>query len=56
MAAPAASGRYPNSSLETCYKGRLLMAVSVQEVDTKLAPKVKPIVPCSDPDSEMYVT
>ena len=47
--------RLPHVPLDTCYKGRLLLALMVEEVADKLAPKVKSIGPCSDPPSEPFV-
>ena len=46
--------RYPHASLDTCYKGRLLLAMSVEEQSAALPPKVKSIGPCADPPHEGY--
>ena len=43
------------ADLETAYKGRLLVALSVQEVEKPLSAKSKTIGPCSDPQQERYV-
>lgn len=48
-------GRLPHVALDTCYKGRLLVGMMTEEVSARLAPKAKPIGPCSDPVSEPYV-
>ena len=47
--------KLPHVPLDTCYKGRLLLALMVEEVSDRLAPKVKSIGPCSDPPSEPFV-
>ena len=47
--------RLPHVPLDTCYKGRLLVALMTEEVPQHLAPKAKGIGPCSDPASEPYV-
>ena len=47
--------KLPHVPLNTCYKGRLLLAMMVEEVSDRLAPKVKSIGPCSDPSSEPFV-
>ena len=47
--------KLPHVPLDTCYKGRLLLALMAEEVADKLAPKVKTIGPCSDPASEPFV-
>jgi hypothetical protein len=47
--------KFPHARLDTCYKGRLLLAMSVDETGHALPPKVKSIGPCSDPPHEMYV-
>ena len=47
--------KLPHVTLDTCYKARLLIALSVEEASTKLAPKAKMIGPCSDPSSETFV-
>ena len=47
--------KLPHVPLDTCYKGRLLMAMMVEEVSDRLAPKVKSIGPCSDPPAEPFV-
>lgn len=43
--------KLPHVPLNTCYKGRLLLAMMVEEVADRLAPKVKSIGPCADPPS-----
>jgi len=47
--------RLPHVPLNTCYKGRLLLALMVEEVPARLAPKIKQIGPCSDPVAEPFV-
>ena len=39
--------RLPHVPLDTCYKGRLLIATTTEEVSAKLPPKVKAIAPCT---------
>ena len=46
--------KLPHVPLNTCYKGRLLLALMVEPVADRLAPKVKSIGPCSDPPSEPF--
>ena len=41
--------------LETCYKGRLLLAMLAEEVPARLVPKIKSISQCADPQHEPYV-
>jgi hypothetical protein len=41
--------------LETCYKGRLLLAMLAEEVPARLVPKIKSTSQCADPQHEPYV-
>lgn len=45
----------PNVTLDTCYKARLLVAFTAEEIAARLAPKAKGIGPCSDPTAEIFV-
>ena len=47
--------QFPHMSLDTCYKCRLLIAFSCEEVPQKLTARTKAIGPCSDPKKEEYV-
>ena len=47
--------KLPHVPLDTCYKGRLMLALMAEEVSDRLAPKVKSIGPCSDPAAEPFV-
>lgn len=47
--------KYPHLKLDTCYKCRLLVAFTLEEVSVRLNPRSKSIGPCTDPPKEVYV-